>query len=559
MRTDLIINYASLEGLSSLMTSYKEALNNVYTAMDSLKEKLSTQESKAINKLKESMGDVGSESGNTIDTLDSLANVINNYTADMRDLVNAETEGIATRVDTSDIWFNLQQIKSSISYLDEMDYSLTGAYHCETGETAEEKKTIAKYESNYNTIENFRKTKLVALKNKVYSYMEDIDEIYDKRLKEYENLDDSYRKKIDSIYSEFTSGKNKFFDGLSFVGSVSWNFLKSFVKAAGAVVAVALVPEVAIVLLLLGEAKYAGCAIITYFPEDLFDSDLWHKIYNYADKEMSGLAEVSRVALERGPLGLIGYLGQGYADKVQTPEGIASTTGEVCGTVAGALGVKNLLSPEGQAGTSDVGDVEAGGIGDTEVGGVGDVEAGNVGDVEAGGVGDVEAGGVGDTTPGNISDTEAGKITDIEAGSGDTNITISEGGSDGNILTSKEAEEYAFNAIKGPDNADSVVLGKYESGSPTSYDSVAKDIDAQYFNLDNWNELSSKYTREEIWKINERFLDIQTSSGREIYLSHNPFEELVKTQSTYYKQEINYLLNNGYHFVKEGDLWHAIR
>jgi len=85
--------------------------------------------------------------------------------------------------------------------------------------------------------------------------MEDIDEIYDNRLKEYENLDDSYREKIDSIYSEFTSGKNKFFDGLSFVGSVSWNFLKSFVKAAGTVVALALVPEVAVVLLLLGGSK----------------------------------------------------------------------------------------------------------------------------------------------------------------------------------------------------------------------------------------------------------------------------------------------------------------
>ncbi len=209
---------------------------------------------------------------------------------------------------------------------------------------------------------------------------------------------------------------------MSFVGSVSWNFLKSFVKAAGTVVALALVPEIAIGLLLLGGAKYAGCAIITYFPEDLFDSDLWHKIYNNADKEMSELAEVSRVALERGPLGLIGYLGQGYADKVQTPEGIASTTGGICGTVAGTLGVKNLLSPEGQAGTSDVDDVEAGGIGDTEVGGVGDVESGNVGDVESGEIGD--------TTPGNISDTEAGKITDIEAGSGDTNITINDGGSD---------------------------------------------------------------------------------------------------------------------------------
>ena len=54
-------------------------------------------------------------------------------------------------------------------------------------------------------------------------------------------------------------------------------------------------------------------------------------------------------------------------------------------------------------------------------------------------------------------------------------------------------------------------------------------------------------------------MDIQTSSGREIYLSHNPYAELAKPQMTYYKQEINYLMDNGYKFIKEGDLWHAIR
>jgi hypothetical protein len=134
-----------------------------------------------------------------------------------------------------------------------------------------------------------------------------------------------------------------------------------------------------------------------------------------------------------------------------------------------------------------------------------------------------------------------------------------EGVSDSKVLTINETEEYAFNAIKGSDNADSVVLGKYEQGSNTSYDSVARDIDAQYFNLDNWNELSSKYSKEEIWKINERFLDIQTSSGREIYLSHNPFDELTLAKDSYYERELNYLIDNGYHFVEEGDLWHAIR
>ena len=124
-------------------------------------------------------------------------------------------------------------------------------------------------------------------------------------------------------------------------------------------------------------------------------------------------------------------------------------------------------------------------------------------------------------------------------------------------LTTVEAEEYAFNAIKGSNNADTVVLGKYESGSAASYDAVAKDMDAQYFNLDNWDELSLQYSTEEIWEINERFLDIQTSSGREIYLSHDPTKYIGG--DSYYSKEIQYLIDNGYSFVKEGDIWHAIR
>lgn len=82
-------------------------------------------------------------------------------------------------------------------------------------------------------------------------------------------------------------------------------------------------------------------------------------------------------------------------------------------------------------------------------------------------------------------------------------------------------------------------------------------MDAQYFNLDNWDELSSQYSREEIWKINERFLDIQNSSGREIYLSHDPTKYIGG--NSYYAKEIQYLIDNGYRFVEEGDIWHAVR
>lgn len=75
-------------------------------------------------------------------------------------------------------------------------------------------------------------------------------------------------------------------------------------------------------------------------------------------------------------------------------------------------------------------------------------------------------------------------------------------------------------------------------------------MDAQYFQSDNWKELSSKYLDEEIWKVNEKFLDIQTSSGREIYLPHNP-EDYIGDGS-FYSKEIQYLLDNHYKFINEG-------
>ena len=132
----------------------------------------------------------------------------------------------------------------------------------------------------------------------------------------------------------------------------------------------------------------------------------------------------------------------------------------------------------------------------------------------------------------------------------------------------------AFNAIQGADKADTVVLGKFDAlkdanenfvydanGNliPTdkSYNKVAEQMGAQYFQLDNWDELAAKYDDNEIWKINEKFLDIQIASGREIYLSANP-EEFIDGTS-FYSKELQYLEKHGYHFVKEGDIWHAVQ
>lgn len=89
-------------------------------------------------------------------------------------------------------------------------------------------------------------------------------------------------------------------------------------------------------------------------------------------------------------------------------------------------------------------------------------------------------------------------------------------------FTNQEAEDLAFGAIKGRGKSDAVVLGKFEDGKSTSYDKIAQEYDAQYYNLDEWDELAKTHSRDEMWKVNEKFLDIEIASGRDIYLSHDP-------------------------------------
>ena len=57
-------------------------------------------------------------------------------------------------------------------------------------------------------------------------------------------------------------------------------------------------------------------------------------------------------------------------------------------------------------------------------------------------------------------------------------------------------------------------------------------------------------------EINEKFLDIEIASGRDIYLS---MIRRIQRRRKFFAKEIEYLRQHGYKFVKEGDLWHAVQ
>ena len=100
--------------------------------------------------------------------------------------------------------------------------------------------------------------------------------------------------------------------------------------------------------------------------------------------------------------------------------------------------------------------------------------------------------------------------------------------------------------------ATTVVLGKYNKDG-VSYINVAKEKNATYFQLDNWAEIEEIVGNDNMWYINERFLEQQLSQGKNFILSHNPAEA-----DGYFSSEVKFLVEHGYSFIKNGDIWEAI-
>lgn len=57
-----------------------------------------------------------------------------------------------------------------------------------------------------------------------------------------------------------------------------------------------------------------------------------------------------------------------------------------------------------------------------------------------------------------------------------------------------------------------------------------------------------------MWNINETFLSNQLKEGKTFILSHDP-----ATATGYFKQEVNFLEQKGFEFIKEGSTWKAIK
>ena len=130
----------------------------------------------------------------------------------------------------------------------------------------------------------------------------------------------------------------------------------------------------------------------------------------------------------------------------------------------------------------------------------------------------------------------------------------------GNSLNS-ERIKYYLDKSRNNIESDTVILG-----SIGKYDVIAENEGYAYFKMsdDAWalleKEAGGNY--DEIWKVNQQFIDEQISNNKIIVLSDNPYKKYYFNDGTkrFYQREIDYILGKGYTFelTSEG-LWKAVR
>jgi len=97
-------------------------------------------------------------------------------------------------------------------------------------------------------------------------------------------------------------------------------------------------------------------------------------------------------------------------------------------------------------------------------------------------------------------------------------------------LTTESIRDIANLATMNPD-ADTVILGKWYADSPNSYEQIAYQANATYYDLGDAyhairDQLPADWTpqqvKDEMWRINQQFIDNQIDQGKEFIFTSNP-------------------------------------
>ena len=331
MRTDLRLNYGELDNIEARMMQYEKAIEALQDSAKDLKSCLEGQESKSIKKLSEKIGTIDKTLQFQLQRVVKLKKLLYAYITSMDSIIQAKDRSKQIRVDTVDVWANLQQIEAASSNLYR---SSSNAVISDWGRTFGEDEADEKMrqERNYNKLSSVQIGNLATLASAVKDKVAEIRKLYEGPMKKYETKDDALRKKLDGKYDTLTTKTERNKNGWRLFGRIAWAFLKAFAVAFVAAAIIATFPAWAGAIIVVG--GLAAAAISSQMPE--------------GEPTLEKIWEATKKAGQRtldNPLFVLGCMGQGIMDQTQSPEGIATLAGTVIGGKAGNSFGQKVLKP----------------------------------------------------------------------------------------------------------------------------------------------------------------------------------------------------------------------
>ena len=253
MKRKLKITYGQLEATQERVSVFRNALENMDSAIEMFQNILSEQQSDAITALLEDGRDLRDEMELLHGNLQELENMLSGYIQDMTALVMPKNWDSMMLVDRNDIWVNMKQIKSNVSDTEQVIWG--GALqhykdvhthipkpHISSSMTESEKRSAreeydrkvrerAQREENYKKLKAFTETQAKQAKQELEECYKEIEDLYRNRIVVYENTDDEYKKTAMDLYQQCTSFGQRLKDLVTKTEEMKWDVRRGALAA----------------------------------------------------------------------------------------------------------------------------------------------------------------------------------------------------------------------------------------------------------------------------------------------------------------------------------------
>ncbi len=191
MKRDIRINYGTLDELIGKLNSYLTALTDIEKTIKQNQQMLASQDGEAFIALEASRKKIESQLAGQKKEIQTLHSIFSNYATDMETYIHPNNRGTQVRVSRNDIWFNLKQIQSATSTIQQTYPGIPFEFH---NPLETDKDKVKRQKANGATARSMQKDMIQYFTKNLLPLYEEMEALYKNNVIPFENTDDEYVK-----------------------------------------------------------------------------------------------------------------------------------------------------------------------------------------------------------------------------------------------------------------------------------------------------------------------------------------------------------------------------